>query len=370
MKSIKLLASSTLVFALLGFASCGGPMLRNITKQYPPLADSVEVVIYDWNDTVPEHSEVLGGVVINRPGWDNVLKVAEKEARAVGGNGIEIQLHESFLSDSLQFQRISAFILNVNDSIVPTTPVAFEKMKFNDYIVTKEGDTIRGLIVEESKKQLKIVHGFNRQGYRKAIETRKSNLLSYHVEDPKALAEANFNKNKQQKVLFTAQVAIDGGYSVGGSYALAANARFSRKNKNNASGFNSHTFGLHYDYSCTPDITQFIAGSIGFMAFTSRVQPKQDLDYYLDSACNFPKVRKKSVFFTSLLLGYVNYESGGFYYHRSSAIGLGFDWGHDFMLNEHFALGWMYCGYIGIPLDNEAGWCGAFNITAGLRYYW
>ena len=353
------------------FASCGSPMLKSITKPLPPLADSFEVVIYDRGDSVPENAEILGGFYYLH------MDTVKKEARNAGGNAVEVQFQANPFSERKNdFRHVSAFILNINDSITPSAPSAFKKMDFNDYIVTKEGDTIHGSIVEESRKFIKMVHGYNRQGYRKTIWTRKSDILSYYMEDPKALHEAIFERNKK---LFKARIAIDGGYSVEGTYALAANVRFSRKNDIDLSGITAHTFGLHYDYSCNDYAPHFIAGSIGIIGFGSAVKPKQRLDFYLDGACDYPRFKKEASTYVDFLFGYVNYRDSwkiyqGYqwntHYYRNHAIGLGFDYGHDFMLNEHLALGWMYCGYYGIPLGKGSQGSGfTFNITVGLRYY-
>jgi hypothetical protein len=375
MKQIKLWPLQVVILAAFFFASCSSPMLKSITKSLPPLADSVEVVIYDRGDSVPENAEILGGIYCGFA-WDIDTARVKKEARCAGGNAVEVQFYSNpFTEREHDFIEVSAFILNVNDSIIPTSPSVFKKMEFNDYIVTKEGDTIQGSIVEESKKFIKMVHGYNRQGYRKTILTRKDDILSYHIKDPEALREAKFERNKK---LFKAQIAIDGGYSVGGIYALAANVRFSRKNDFDLSGITAHTFGLHYDYSCNSFDPHFIAGSIGLIGIGSAVKPNQRLDFYLDGACDYPRFKKKVSTYVDFLFGYVNYRDSwkilqgdqwSTHYYRNHAIGLGFDYGHDFMLNEHLALGWMYYGYFGIPLEKGADWSGAFNITAGLRYY-
>lgn len=385
MKPIKLGPLQVIIIAAFFFASCARPMLTNITKPLPPLADSVEVVIYDRGGSVPENAEILGGFYYGCP-WDMDTAVVKKVARVFGGNAVEVQFRSHPFAESKQENfEVSAFILNVNDSVIPTTPSFCKKMKFNDYIVTKEGDTIQGSIVEESKKLIKIVHGYNRQGCRKTILTRKDDILSYYMEDPKAFHEANFKRNKE---LFKAQITVDGGYSFGGTVvlmqrertgcALAANARFSRKNDINLSRITAHTFGLHYDYSFSSMDHHFIAGSIGLIGIGSAVKPKQRLDFYLDGACDYSWFKRRTSTYIDFLFGYINYRdswkiSQGYqwstHYYRNHAIGLGFDYGHDFMLNEHLALGWMYFGYLGIPLEKGADWSLTFNITAGLRYY-
>ena len=385
MKQIKLGPFQLVILAAFFFASCSSPMLKSITKPLPPLADSVEVVIYDRGDSVPENAEILGGIYCGFAWYMDTARV-KKEARCAGGNAVEVQFYSNpFTEREHDFIEVSAFILNVNDSIIPTAPAVFKEMEFNDYIVTKEGDTIHGSIVEESKKFIKIVHGYNSQGCRKSILTRKSDILSYHFEDPKAFHEANFKRNKE---LFKAKITIDGGYSFGGTTvlmqrermgcALAANVRFSRKNDVNLSRITAHTFGLHYDYTCSSLDHHFIAGSIGLIGIGSAVKPKQRLDFYLDGTCDYSQFKKRTSTYIDFLFGYINYRDSwkilqgdqwSTHYYRNHAIGLGFDYGHDFMLNNHLALGWMYYGYFGIPLEKGADWSLTFNITAGLRYY-
>ena len=36
--------------------------LKIITRQLPPLDETAEVSVYDIGDTVPKHSEILGGI--------------------------------------------------------------------------------------------------------------------------------------------------------------------------------------------------------------------------------------------------------------------------------------------------------------------
>lgn len=386
MKSIKLLA---VILAVLGLTSCGNYVLKNFTKQLPPLDDSAEVIVYDRNDTVPKHSEIIGGILYTRVVWDTVFEAAKKEARVAGGNGLEVQFQGALNNPYGNAQVISAFILNVNDSITPAEPATFKKLDFNDYIVTKEGDTIRGTIVGESKKIITIVHGYNRLGYRKTIESRKKDLLTYHIEDPSALSEANLKWNNKSKELFTAQIAVDGGYSVTQgsfpvefSYYIAANVRFRNKIHQPFNYLDAYqairyrTLGLLYVY-LPPAQYNFIAGSIGRLMIMPRVQQKQVLDSYLGGAPDYPKFKKPgSIFYGDVLLGYIYYDH--IYYDeydepwgtiRSHSVGLGGDIGRDYLLTEHFALGWMLNGVLGIPLKNS-DWSWVASITAGLRYYW
>lgn len=361
----KILYLSILAISL---TSCSG-IRSNITKRLPPLDDSTEVMVFDTRDTVPENAEVLGGLFTTLPSqnWETKLENIKSTVRAAGGNGLEIQMHAYPNKEEKTGHVISAFILNINDSIEPVPPVAFAPMVFHDYVVMLNGDTIPCFIADEKDNSILFVHGYNTQGYRKSISLPKSELISYHIEDPEALALTQYNKNKK---LFTTQIAIDGGYTAGATFAFAANVRFSRKKTVDPPEYSYSTIGLHYDHSSNQ--THFIAGSIGILGYPSN--PDQIMDFYLDGACNFPKISKKRTMYLDFLLGYVNYEDTkwgqwGPQLVNRHAIGIGFNEGFDFMISDHFYWGFQWYGYIGIPLEKGASGCSALNISAGLRYY-
>lgn len=381
-----------ILFSLLAlaFASCAPGPMKNITKQLPPLDESAEVIVYEMGDTVPERSEILGGFYFSHNGdWETVLETAKKEARAAGGNGLEIQLQANRYPSKNRNKTylLSAFILNINDSIEPTKPTPFEKKEFQDYVVTKEDDTIPCSIVFESKSHLQFVVGYERHGNRKAMSLPKQDLLSYHIDDPIA-----FKKIQQERKLFNGQVAVDGGYSYPNNYSIAASARFVRKN-----AFSS--YGIHYDYSSTFN-SHILAGSLGVITFFQKPKTlNQILDLYLDGAVETPKYHKiRHWVYADLLLGFyysrvnagylantyygwdITNNSEYYFIKDAAGIGIGLDLGYDFMLTKHLGIGLAMYEFIGIPLlgtvngetefsNSHLSPFAAMEFNAGLRYY-
>lgn len=380
-----------ILFSLLAlvFASCAHLSLKNITKQLPPLDESTEVIVYEMGDTVPERSEILGGFCFSHNGdWETVLETAKKEARAAGGNGLEIQLQANRYPSKNRNKTylLSAFILNINDSIEPTKPTPFEKKEFQDYVVTKEDDTIPCSIVFESKSHLQFVVGYERHGNRKAMSLPKQDLLSYHIDDPIA-----FKKIQQERKLFNGQVAVDGGYSYPNNYSIAASARFVRKNA-------ISSYGIHYNYSSTLN-SHVLAGSLGLIgAFLKQKTRNQILESYLDGAVVPPEYNKRHRFYCDFLYGFyysrvnagywtntyygwgiTNYSE--YYFIKDAAgIGIGLDGGYDFMLTEHLGIGLAMYEFIGKPLigtvNGEVEYSNShlkpfvsLELNIGLRYY-
>ena len=376
------------------FSSCANPLLKNITKQLPPLEDNAEVIVYDRGDTVPENAEILGGIAFTcNTEWKNMLEIAKKEARAAGGNGLEIQVRVNrYPSESPnKAHMLSAFILNVNDSIKPSQPTPFEKKEFQDYVVIKEGDTIPCSIVFESKSHLQFVYDYERHGNRKALSLPKQDLTSYHIGDSIA-----FNKIQQRRRLFNGQIAIDGGYSFPSNFSIAANARFVRKN-----AFSS--YGIHYDYSSTFN-SHVLAGSLGFIsAYPKQKTRDQILESYLDGAVGSPEYHKRHRFYFDFLYGFYysrvdakywtntnwintyngwGISNGGYWHIKDAAgIGIGLDMGYDFMLTEHLGIGLALYEFVGIPLigtvngevefsNSQLKPFGSLELNVGLRYYY
>lgn len=370
----KILLHCTLAILL---SSCASLYMKNITKQLPPLEDDAEVTVYELGDTVPEHSEVLGGICFsNNSDWDSMLEIAKKEARAAGGNGLEIQMKYHYT--------ISAFILNINDSIAPTLPAKLEKMDFNDYIVTKGGDTIHGAIVNEKTDYITLVHGYNRQGYRKTTSSFKSQLLSYHIEDPVTLAK----QQRKWTRLYDCMFAVDMNasqlfkYINGGEKTIACSSdvRFLLKT--------ATTLGTHYRYYYKDDrfwngITQthFIGGSIGVT-----IPYVIKLDYYLDGGFDLKPTQIKhwvsANFMFGVFLYKVEIEKGNPDYYCNvlgHSWGIGGNLGYDYLLTDHFSIGATVGFIIGNEFYTEVNsdhyhygvaitpiYC---DFSAGLRYY-
>ena len=374
-------------------SSCTPTLMKNITKQLPPLDDSAEVTVYDMGDTVPEHSEIIGGVSFAYTcNFENIMKVVKKTAREAGGNGLEVQFH----AYNAHAQQIAAFILNVNDSIQPTEPTTLEKKNFNDYVVMNEGDTIPCSIILDAKGLLQFVHGYNRQGYKKAMMLPKNELLSYYIADPSAFKEGMDKKNK----LFSMRFALDGGYSYGfyhndhdyRGFTGSIDIRFQVKN-----GF---TFGAYYGYYpnkgrywgsnianseqtlFTQQTTHFIAGSFGRVL--SALSRRGTLDFYLNGGSEVkPSMTKYRISF-NILIGYLSYYEEGTIgtYHTLSGNTMGFGgyYGLEYMVSERLGLGLQYGFTIGIPFKAKVEgnafyqsgievFPNQFDFTAGLRYY-
>jgi len=362
--------------------------MKNITKQLPPLEDDAEVTVYELGDTVPEHSEVLGGIVFsNNSDWDSMLEIAKKEARAAGGNGIEIQLQVNGYprQDRRKAHLLSAFILNVNDSIEPSQPTPFEKKEFQDYVVMKEDDTIPCSIVFETKSHLQFVYGYERNGNRKAMSLPKTDLVSYHLEDPEAL-----NKKRKERRLCDGQVGVDCGYSFPSNFSVSANARF-------VQGNDFSSVGIHYDYSTTFN-SHVLAASFGIIgAKAKRRTANQLLDVYLDGGVESQKINPRHRFYFDFLAGfyygeinssYWTYAYDGWITNNSehiqvktkAGVGVGLDGGYDYMLSEHLGIGIALYEFLGIPIlgtvngELEVGNSkykpfGALELNVGLRYY-
>lgn len=373
-------------------SSCAPALMKNITKQLPPLDDSAEVTVYDMGDTVPEHSEVLGGVsFMGKSDKETILGNLKKAARDAGGNGLEVQLH----AYNAYAQQVTAFVLHVNDSVQPAEPTSFEKKDFRDFVVMEEGDTIPCIITFDSESQLQFVHGYNRQGYKKSVALPKSDLLSYHIGDPVALKE-DMDRNYR---LFTMRCALDGGYSIGfennhdyRGFTGSLDIRFQLKK-----GF---TFGAYYSYHPnkghywgsniansgqsihTLQTTHFIAGSFGrvLTAMTRR----ERLNFYLDGGSEIKPSMAKFRQSVSILLGYFSYhEEGVSDTHLTlsgNTLGFGVYIGEEYMITKQLGLGYQ-CGFtMGVPFKVKAEgdafysrtievFPKQYDFTLGLRYY-
>lgn len=399
-----LLAFQAVVFAIC-FASCAPGISKNIVKKLPPLDESAEVIVYDRGDTVPEHSEVLGGIFYSRTGeWEPFLEVVKKEARTVGGNALEIQLHAYSNLTKRPRYAISAFILNVNDSINPSPLTTFEKKDFFDYVITNDGDSIPCNIVFESPSHLQFVYGYNRQGYRKSMSIPRSDIISYHIADSVAYLEAQ-NKAKN---FFDIQFAVDGGCAFNGyqgnnnsihhrilskGFIGSGDVRFNIKN--------GVTLGIHYHYFNGKGTThssgpagyisngghhvlsrvqsQFIAGSFGSIIYS--LSRRNTLTVLLDGGCEIPRSLRKHMFSTNFLLGCLLFnESNDEYTIKGSTLGIGVYCGYDYMLTEQLAIGFTYGTVMGIPFNAELKRVDnllesrkiqpvQIDIKAGLRYY-
>lgn len=347
------------------FSSCANPLLKNITKQLPPLEDNAEVIVYDRGDTVPENAEILGGIAFTcNTEWENMLEIAKKEARAAGGNGLEIQVRVNrYPSESPnKTHMLSAFILNVNDSIKPSQPTPFEKKEFQDYVVIKEGDTIPCSIVFESKSHLQFVYGYERHGNRKALSLPKQDLISYRIKNPVAFTKPRKRATNSFDILFG--VDIDPGHSLFEyldkdkiGFAGSGDVRFNIKK--------GTTLGVHYGfYGGGKTQIHFISGSFGVIRPISSYSNSEWLDCYLDGGVVLKPTSTKHLFSANIMFGYLFYkedaefgilsDSWGGHYPIICTIsgrtfGIGSNVGYDYMLTDHFSIG----ATLGFVLGNQ-----------------
>jgi hypothetical protein len=365
-----------LLFGLLAFslASCAPrvmnkTIIKEITKKLPPLEDTTEVTVYELGDNAPEHSEIIGAIALSQKSdWKTALEIAKKEARAVGGNGLEIQ---SFIypTKELSIQRLTAAILNINDSIAPIERSPFDKTDFNDLIVTKENDTIPCKIIYDQNKRngfIILVYDYNNFGYVKSLRIDKNDLLSYHVEDPEALAERQkrINRGVIHKKVFTVQMVADcglpsnggdGGYLLGGKIRFQSNYKF--------------TLGVNYDYFTIPG-NHFIAGSVGLSGVSLSRPQRTRLEQILDCGCDEEReIMAKNRYFVDFFVGY--YIDNRYTYPKKG-LGIGIALAYDRMITDHFGIGIDLSVY---PIINMSkfGYLSAdyttLNLKTGIRYY-
>lgn len=355
-------------------SSCAPPVMKSITGQLPPLEENADVTVYKMGDTVPEHSEVIGGILVRlNSDWNTLLETAKKEARAMGGNGLELQTY-FYPSEEPTFHVITAGILNINDSLVLAEPEPFDRVDFNDYFVTKDNDTIPCLIFQDKNKSdgfIDLVFGYNRLGNPKALRINKKDLISYHVDDPNALEDRQKKSTKvfiHQK-LFTVQFAVDCGlqnyFDPPIAYLMSGKIRFQSNHK--------LTFGVNYDYSNKPGETRpgnhFIAGSIGFSGVSFSRPKRTQLDQILGCGCDQerePMINNR--YYLDFLVGYyIGNQLFG-----NSYLGIGCAIGYDRMISNHFGIGIELSGY---PITTKTLYGGystqtvVFNLKTGLRYY-
>lgn len=339
-----------LLFCLLAFnlASCAPRVLRKtieITKELPPLEDSTEVTVYEMGDNAPEHSEIIGAIALSQKSdWNTALEAAKKEARAVGGNGLEIQ---SFIypTKELSIQSFTAAILNIDDSIAPIEHNPYDKADFNDHIVTKENDTIPCKVIYDQNKHngfIMLIYDYDNFGYAKLLRIDKNDLLSYHVDDPEALAERQrkYSGAIIHKKVFTVQLTADCGISSNGGdggYLLGGKIRFQSNHK--------FTLGFNYDYYNIPG-NHFIAGSVGFSGVAlSRPRHRTPLEQILDCGCDEEReVMAKKRYFVDFFVGY--YIDNRYTYPENGlGIGIGIALAYDHMITDHFGIGIELSGY-------------------------
>lgn len=137
MKTITRVLSLTLFTGVL--FSCAPKVITNVLKNYPPLPENEEVVIYerDNGDPVPANAETVGNIAVVdnglsvRGSYERVLGLATDETRRNGGNGLLItdHLEPSFWGSSIH--QIGGLMLRVDhaDTAFVSSRDAYLSMK-------------------------------------------------------------------------------------------------------------------------------------------------------------------------------------------------------------------------------------------------
>lgn len=347
-------------------ASCS--TIKDIDIQYPPLWKDAEVAVFDIGDTIPENAEVLGGIAIlggyEARDWNHLLKKAKKEVRAIGGNGLVIQTHVYPYSGRGRFHQLSGYIIDINNTIAPTTSNITHDQAFNDYVVMSKTDTIPCLVTEETDNSILFVYGFDRQGHKRSILIPKKELISYHIEAPLSLAETQKEREKNNSV----RLAIDGGYA----FSHMTSGFFTNVNTPNLKGLSwackasfvspknalmsvtyDHLYGIEKHYGFLQ--SKFIAGGIGFHL---PLHKRQDLlGYYLDGLC-IPHKSKQWIS-VEFLAGYMTSSDKD--NHSKTSFGGGVAITYDILFTEHFGVYARASQYLGV-LNRSC-------INAGICYY-
>lgn len=386
-----------LLIIAIGFASCSPMVHKNITKQLTPRDNTANVVVFDVNEMVPDNAEIIGNLHVTDPGfswgcdWEAVLEKAKSEVRAAGGNGLEITNH--IYPNQYSCHQIFGNILNISNDIQHVELSEAAQQSFHDYVVLKEGDTTRCRITDENQNLLAFI--YERQGVARNAVVPKDKIIAYHIDDPVALAEQQYQRDKKQ---FTARFGFEGGYAfrtarfasgMTSDYkdylrklmrgpVLGANVRFNVDNmysigihydrfmsKNAAYAYMYDDDGNYYEGTISDDHTiNFIAASFGYFMYSKN---------------------SKHRFFAEYLIGYMNYvdnavEFGEAYTVKGATLGMGAVIDYDYMLSEHVAIGAGVSYYFGAlskayingyeqNLGNNREGLQRVNLKAGVRFY-
>lgn len=382
-----------------GFASCSPLVQKNITKPLTPLESTRNVAVYDIGEIPPDYAEVIGSIRVVDGGftthcdWETVLEKAKATARAAGGNGIEILDHSYPGENGSTCHQIAAFILHIDPNNTPVELSMEAQENFHDYVILTEGDTTRCVITDETDKTLTFI--YEGQGIKRRAQLSKDKILAYHVDDPVALADQQYQRNKK---VFHVRFGFDGGYGlrtakypndISNDYKdylkklsrgpeLGANLRIDIDKM--------FTIGIHYD--------RFISGnSASFYAYDDYGNYHEGLissDYFINffaasAGYQFFSSNEKHRFFVDYLLGYMNYHDdesqfGDDFRIDGATLATGFAIDYDYMLSKHVAIGAGLSYYFGVLSrvyingyeqnmgDSKEG-LQRLNFKAGIRFY-
>lgn len=385
-----------LLFIALGFASCSPIAHKQIAKHLPPLDDTKNVAVYDIGEMPPDYAEVIGRVQVEnglgRCDYERILEKAKKTARKAGGNGLEILQH-AYPGQVDLCHVIVAYILNIDPNNKPIELSEEAKENFHDYVVLKEGDTTRCIITDETDQTLTFV--YEGQGIRRMAHLPKDKILDYHVDDPVALADMQYQRNKK---IFHVRFGFDGGYAfrtarlpkdASSDYkdylrkltrgpVLGANVRFDIDKM--------YTIGIHYDRFMSSNSAMFYAYDDHGTYFEGELSDDYAINFFAASAgYQMVSSNEKHRFFVDYMLGYMNYhnnnwELGQQYIMDGASLGMGMAVDYDYMLSKHVAIGAgisyyhavlskIYIDGLEYDLGQNKEGLQRLNLKAGLRFY-
>lgn len=385
------------VILVLCFASCSPVVHKKITKPMAPKESTSEVAVFEMNAIVPDNAEIIGELKVSDPGfsfgcdWEAVLEKAKTEVRAAGGNGLEIIQH--IYPNQYSCHQIYANILNISDDVKPVELSEKAQQNFHDYIILKEGDTTRCMIMEETKNSLFLI--YEGQGVARRAVLPKEKIIAYHIDDPVALAEQQYERHKKQ---FTARFGLEGGYAfrtarfadgLTNDYkdylrklmrgpVLGANVRFNIDNM--------YSIGVHYDRFMSRNAAYAYMYDDDGNYIEGTVSDDHTINFIAASFGYFMYSKnQKHRFFAEYLFGYMNYvdnsvEFGDAYTLDGATFGMGAVIDYDYMLSKHVGIGagvsyyWGALSKININgyeqnLGKNREGLQRVNLKAGVRFY-
>lgn len=388
-----------LIVLALGFASCSPRVVKKIEKTLPPVEADSRVIVYDIGEIIPDFAEIIGHVAVldggftNKCDWETVLETAKREVRAAGGNGLEITGHSYPNQNGSTCHQMTGFILHLDPNNKPIELSESAKQNFHDYVILKEGDTTRCIITDETPNTLTFI--YEGQGLRRMVQLSKNKILDYHIDDPVALADMQYQRNKK---IFHVRFGLDGGYAfrtakmpsdISSDYKdylrkltrgpiLGANVRFDIDKM--------YTIGLHYDRFTSSNSAMFYAYDENGHYYEGELSDDYAINFFAASAgYQMISSNEKHRFFVDYMLGYMNYhndnwELGQQYRMDGASLGMGMAVDYDYMLSKHVAVGAgvsyyhavlskIYVNGYEYDLGQNKEGLQRINLKAGIRFY-
>lgn len=346
----------------IGFCSCSPRVHKHIYKEMPKVDKHTPVTVYYVGEEIPDCAEVIGVLTVvdknSSPdcSWDVVIGKAEAETRAAGGNGLEILQHNFPGPKGGNCHEIAAYILNIREDGEPVGLSQQAQELFHDYVVSKEGDTIRCMITENYRDRMVYVYEYH--GLMSICKTPKNKISAYYIENPDNLSKPQQIKAEAEKRDYHVQIAVNGGYAfrtapfasdISGDYKdylrklsrgpdLGASLRI-----NLVQGI---TLGLHYDqFFKAQQIAGYVIDNEGNI-YEGTISNAHKITFIGGSLGMLTSVsrNKRHYLCMDLLLGYLGYEDkaeefGQSYTLSGKTLGYGLGIGYDFKITRHIAVG-------------------------------